>query len=249
MPPPGRLYVQGSPEFHDAVEKGFLHTSGPPRPPERNWPPSLARSGGGCAPSSTSSGPMASSLSPFYDATNTTGGRDSSHPSADGDHNTPPTLVTSWSDDRRDDQFFDRESGHEACHAAEPIDHHNPVNSAGDLSGSMRSAEASTLDEIVGHDEAKIRVQEVLLSLSPRFAAVMTGIRALPPSILLYGPPGCGKVRAWGELREKWCARPIERWNCSLTTHVFFVDSRPSWPAPLPGRRGPPSFPWRPATS
>jgi ATPase family associated with various cellular activities (AAA)/AAA+ lid domain len=196
MPPPGRLYVQGSPDFHDAVEKGFLHTSGPP--PKLNWPPSL-----GCAPSSSPSGPMASSSSPFYDATNTTGGRDSPPSFADGDHNTSPTLVTSWSDDRRDDRFFDRESGHEACHAAEPIDPHDPLNSAGAGSGSMRSAEASTLDEIVGHDEAKIRVQEVLLSLSPRFSAVMTGIRALPPSILLYGPPGCGKVRAWGGMRTR----------------------------------------------
>jgi AAA+ superfamily predicted ATPase len=55
--------------------------------------------------------------------------------------------------------------------------------------------EATRLCDIVGHENAKLRIGEVLMSISPRFSRYMTGIRALPASILLSGPPGCGKVR------------------------------------------------------
>jgi SpoVK/Ycf46/Vps4 family AAA+-type ATPase len=134
------------------------------------------------------------SSSHFYEVTTTTRGgsshgmRDFSPLSEDSGHSPTPTLVTSWTEDGRN-QVFDRKSSTESRHVTE---------GAGSIN--ITSVESSSLDDIVGHDEAKIRVQEVLLSLSPRFSAIMTGIRALPPSILLYGPPGCGKVRA--EQRE-----------------------------------------------
>lgn len=65
--------------------------------------------------------------------------------------------------------------------------------------GGSRGFQSSTIlfDDIIGHKSAKIRLEEVLLPLSlpPELAqSLLTGIRSLSPSILMYGPPGCGKV-------------------------------------------------------
>lgn len=52
--------------------------------------------------------------------------------------------------------------------------------------------------DIIGHGQAKLRLDEALLPLAlpPDIAAsVLTGIRAAPASILLHGPPGCGKSK------------------------------------------------------
>jgi ATP-dependent Zn protease len=51
--------------------------------------------------------------------------------------------------------------------------------------------------DIIGHQSVKLRLDEVLLpmALPPNLSkAVLKGIRSLPASILMYGPPGCGKV-------------------------------------------------------
>jgi hypothetical protein len=53
------------------------------------------------------------------------------------------------------------------------------------------------LDDIIGHGCVKLRMDELLLPLGlPEsiLDTVFTGTRATPASILLYGPPGCGKV-------------------------------------------------------
>ena len=52
--------------------------------------------------------------------------------------------------------------------------------------------------DIIGHGQAKLRLDEVLLPLAlpPDLAdSVLSGIRAAPASILLHGPPGCGKTK------------------------------------------------------
>ena len=51
--------------------------------------------------------------------------------------------------------------------------------------------------DIIGHQSVKLRLDEVLLpmALPPSLSrAVLKGVRSLPASILMYGPPGCGKV-------------------------------------------------------
>lgn len=58
--------------------------------------------------------------------------------------------------------------------------------------------ERTRFRDIIGHGAVKLRIEEMLLpmSLPPSIAdSVLTGIRAQPASILLHGPPGCGKVR------------------------------------------------------
>ena len=58
--------------------------------------------------------------------------------------------------------------------------------------------ERTRFKDIIGHGAVKLRIEEMILPMAlPTTVAqsVLTGIRALPASILLYGPPGCGKVR------------------------------------------------------
>ena len=55
---------------------------------------------------------------------------------------------------------------------------------------------STTFADIIGHGQAKLRLDEALLPLAlpPDLTdSVLTGVRAAPASILLHGPPGCGK--------------------------------------------------------
>ncbi len=52
--------------------------------------------------------------------------------------------------------------------------------------------------DIIGHNAVKIRLDEVLLPLAlpPLIAdSILVGVRSLSASILLFGPPGCGKTQ------------------------------------------------------
>lgn len=69
-----------------------------------------------------------------------------------------------------------------------------------DESDSTKTIPAVTpsFNEIIGHQAVKLRMDEILLPLAlpPSLAkSILKGIRAYSPSLLLYGPPGCGKVR------------------------------------------------------
>lgn len=57
--------------------------------------------------------------------------------------------------------------------------------------------ERTRFKDIIGHGAVKLRIEEMLLPMALPLSvadSVLMGIRALPASILLYGPPGCGKV-------------------------------------------------------
>mmetsp|Transcript_25270 Transcript_25270/g.59153 ORF Transcript_25270/g.59153 Transcript_25270/m.59153 type:complete len:921 (+) Transcript_25270:99-2861(+) len=52
--------------------------------------------------------------------------------------------------------------------------------------------------DIIGHQSVKLRLDEVLLPMALPASlsqTILRGIRTLPASILLYGPPGCGKTQ------------------------------------------------------
>jgi len=62
---------------------------------------------------------------------------------------------------------------------------------------SFEAFERTRFKDIIGHGAVKLRIEEMLLPMALPISvadSVLTGIRALPASILLYGPPGCGKV-------------------------------------------------------
>ena len=64
--------------------------------------------------------------------------------------------------------------------------------------GSSPSPASVSFRDIIGHGQAKLRLDEALLPLAlPQDLAesVLCGIRAAPASILLHGPPGCGKTK------------------------------------------------------
>jgi SpoVK/Ycf46/Vps4 family AAA+-type ATPase len=57
--------------------------------------------------------------------------------------------------------------------------------------------ETTRFSDIIGHSDAKLRIDEILLPLalpSSLTDSVLRGIRSHPASILLFGPPGTGKT-------------------------------------------------------
>jgi hypothetical protein len=61
-----------------------------------------------------------------------------------------------------------------------------------------QSHEQTRFSDIIGHASVKLRIDELILPLGLPSAiadSVLKGIRSIPASIFLYGPPGCGKVR------------------------------------------------------
>ena len=80
--------------------------------------------------------------------------------------------------------------------------------------------------DIIGHQSIKLRLDEVLLPLALPASlsrTILKGVRSLPASILMYGPPGCGKVRTHlGTLL--YCFVAAFRFNVSFVSLVFSVS-------------------------
>ncbi len=83
--------------------------------------------------------------------------------------------------------------------------------------------------DIIGHQSVKLRLDEVLLPLALPInlsRTILTGVRSLAASIFMYGPPGCGKVRA----KSRSCV-PIDIWNIFVSNvsclcfRSFIIDT------------------------
>jgi ATP-dependent 26S proteasome regulatory subunit len=58
--------------------------------------------------------------------------------------------------------------------------------------------EKTRFEDIIGHSAVKVRCDEILLPMALPTSvtdSILTGVRSLPASMLLYGPPGCGKTK------------------------------------------------------
>jgi len=60
------------------------------------------------------------------------------------------------------------------------------------------NANVTQFKDIIGHQSVKLRLDEILLPLALPASisrTILKGVRSLPASILMYGPPGCGKTQ------------------------------------------------------
>lgn len=83
--------------------------------------------------------------------------------------------------------------------------------------------ETTRLKDIIGHASVKLRIDELILPLGLPAAiadSVLTGIRSIPASILLHGPPGCGKVSTMNGYTT--CVMSIEAFTHAYT--LFLSD-------------------------
>jgi SpoVK/Ycf46/Vps4 family AAA+-type ATPase len=90
--------------------------------------------------------------------------------------------------------------------------------------------ERTRFKDIIGHGAVKLRIEEILLPMAlPPIVAdtVLTGIRALPASILLYGPPGCGKVR---QKHHAATTKRVRVFVCCLFEHIYiYIPLNTDW--------------------
>lgn len=174
MPPPSQLYVVGSESYRHALQSGYLHVSLPPE--KANLPP-------------TSKGVIVSPTLP-------------SLPDHDHFRRSLGDSSSSSSNPTMQRQICPSDAldeAHAAYSAASELDGASDEDSSRKrkLPECNICFEKTRFSDIIGHGAAKVRIEELLLPLAlpPAVAnAVLTGVRALPASLLLHGPPGCGKV-------------------------------------------------------
>jgi len=176
MYPPDRIFIQGSEEYNAALESGFLQVS---LPDDRHLPLEEASSNPPIPNDYLASKPIVSPPpfpmmgDPFdfeveYENENVK--REEEEQQEVKDENVHPQTSSSPARRKRKQPPSD------------------------DI-----SMEKTRFSDIIGHGAVKLRIEEILLpiGLPPALAdSILTGVRAMPTSILLYGPPGCGKVRS-----------------------------------------------------
>jgi hypothetical protein len=210
MLPPSRILIQGSEEYQAALESGALELSlpsnsyTPPRTPSATS--NLANDGNRTPPRLSLTlvvSPLertlddASMNSPREDelldsTSDSTGYTTNTNHLVSSQHSTMNGFDSISICDDNVDMVVDRGSG--SLHSPEE----NASASRDRVRTSRNHLEQTRFADIIGHANAKLHMEELLLPLAlpPDVAAsIFTGARAMPASVLLYGPPGCGKVR------------------------------------------------------
>jgi len=111
-------------------------------------------------------------------------------------------LTTSNNDNSNEDFFDANENDNTSTDLQEDNNTQSKTTPQNDDSKKNKQHQSNnnspTFRDIIGHGQAKLRLDEALLPLAlpPDLAeSVLTGIRAAPTSILLHGPPGTGKTK------------------------------------------------------
>jgi hypothetical protein len=213
MLPPSRILIQGSEEYQAALESGALEISLPSNsyvPPRTPNSSSNLANVGNRTPPRLSLTPVVSPLERTLDDTSMNSScedelldstSDGTGYTTDTNHlvSSPDSAMNGFdnisiSDDNDNvDMVVDRD----------PASLHTPEEQTSPSRDRARTSrnhhlEQTRFADIIGHANAKLHMEELLLPLAlpPEVAAsIFTGARAMPASVLLYGPPGCGKVR------------------------------------------------------
>lgn len=212
MPPPTHMYTKGSKEYQSALKTGHLEVSLPTITADNFCPPTTPSSTlnlelqfeFGSPPALFNPPPIVSP--PEYSLQSEEPPILSNHASLDAfgnEQSLGSTLRNSTfflsnmsgyhKNDDNTDMEFDRESLPQSSPDDVTITSCEQPREPQNL-----GMEETRFADIVGHGSAKLHMEELLLPLAlPAEVAdaVFTGARAMPASVLLYGPPGCGKVR------------------------------------------------------
>lgn len=189
MPPPRKFMRRGSLELEDAVRVGDVKLS----LPKQYWQSWISTDWDGRDEEMSDTGGQTSPKAPTSNQTSEAGEVTSS--GAAVAHSSSSTVVGSSSGGPAK-LCAPREDGKSAYHK-QSSDHGSRAKQ--DLQLSARTdSRLPRFSDIIGHNAVKLRLDEVLLPLAlpPAIAdSILVGVRSLSASILLFGPPGCGKTQ------------------------------------------------------
>ena len=186
MPPPRKLMRRGSRELEDAVRVGDVKLS-LPKQDWQSWVASTDWSSSGQDEKESIDQEASPRLfsTTVSDQTSNAGEITRSRPTAVDGVRRSTEASKSTPPDRRTRNHCDADQ----CLREDP-----------NAQPSTRGIDCGLprFSDIVGHNAVKLRLDEVLLPLAlpPALAdSILVGVRSLSASILLFGPPGCGKTQ------------------------------------------------------
>ena len=198
MPPPRKILRRGTPELEDALIKGEVLLSLPPTTTNApiSWTGRDSSSWGESTNVSDETSMIGEEkvLKPFM----TLERKNDSGETTDGGEKEDECRSTTSSihEDNAGSIVYKIDTSKEG---EEHDDDDDDDIKAQKASKSMPKEIISTkFSDIIGHGPVKLRLEEVLLPLAlpPSLAdSILTGVRSHSASILMYGPPGCGKTQ------------------------------------------------------
>ena len=187
MPPPNKVMRRGSQELEDAIQNGHVQLSLPPQ----QWSSwiSTPREASSWHVHDTccESGESTSSRQSAGTVYHCPQGGESAMPMYEDDHDDPTPCDAEEQDDRGRSPLV------KTSVTSQDQQDNNSSNEESIVGRSL-----PRFNDIIGHSAVKLRLDEVLLPLAlpPALAdTILVGVRSLSASILLFGPPGCGKTQ------------------------------------------------------
>ena len=199
--PPAKVLKRGTPEIEDAIKKGEVTFSLPPQElaswlhPQKQQECGAMDVEDASTMASDSNGSMHTDYLSFHnDLSEIQASLNEEMHDERGDHQVDEEATQTQKDDDR------RNDSHASCEmsASSKVDVTPSSARKRDIKAMSEQPRATRFRDIIGHGAVKLRLDEILLPLAlPTNLAdsILTGIRSTSASILLYGPPGCGKTQ------------------------------------------------------
>jgi SpoVK/Ycf46/Vps4 family AAA+-type ATPase len=201
LPPPAKVLKRGTPEIEDAMKKGEVTFSLPPQALASWLHPQKQQESGAMdvkdasTMASDSNGSMHTNYLNFHnDMSEVQAPLNEEMGDGRGNHQVDEEAThTQKDDDRGDDSRASCDTSVSSKVNVTPSDARKR-----DMKTMSEQPTTTRFRDIIGHGAVKLRLDEILLPLAlPTNLAdsILTGIRSSSASILLYGPPGCGKTQ------------------------------------------------------